>query len=400
MASDLTMMNDKVWGGTALRLIGLLALVAGLVSVPALAQEAEGPAAAEETAGQEKGGFYAGVEVWIAEMGGLDFALADRYDVAGCDNADGDDFCGFHELQRSGWSSVGVDDLDAEASFSIEAGWRFPGGNRIGARYWTLDPSGESVSAESYASWTSPGGYEDMLGGLVPLLGSPTAVADEFGHLPYTMSGSVDTEATTFDVTWTREHDLTDAWEVEWTAGARWLSFDVEASATYRTDTPDASQENTDPALDTMMEERVAFTSETDGIGPIVGGQIGYRFGKRRAFRVHGSVAAAGIMANTEWTLRSDRTFHDYPFATSPDTPMNYSDEDSDRTVFTIEGEVGLSYEFKSFRVEGGLRVASWDDAWTSVGILDPADPTEERFRSDPVGVDFTGPYVGIRWGF
>jgi len=379
---------------------------------PAVEQPAEppgGPGVKAPPAGvpatpEEKGEsrFFIGLEVWGAELSSFDLALATTFDVTGCNDANGDLFCDYTELVRSGGGSVGIDKFNLEPSYSVEAGWRFPGGNRIGGRYWRFEPSGDSVSGDSAFDWTHPGpsgDIQDVLGGVVPLMGSPTVVSDEFGTLPYHVEGSAEARAQSADVFWARRHPLRGGWEVDWKAGVRWLSFETEASVLYRTDTPDA-RFSTPPPQESMVEEKVSFSSKTDGIGPIVGGEFTYRFGRNQGFGVHGRFEAAGVFAGTDWRLRGDRCFYDFGFQIPCDTPTNLAGNKSDRTVFTLEGDVGISYRFKHFQVQGGWRAASWEDAWTNVGVLDPADPSMYAFTETPSQVEINGAYFGISWGF
>ena len=430
MASTLKK-SAEGWGGAVRRRapsILLLALLAGAVLVPASAAEPEPaqppgqepptgtqpqPPAGEKPAepvDQEKSRFFVGVEVWGADLKGFDLTMAESYTVTGCDDASGDGFCQLAELQRSGRQAVGVEGLDMEPSLRIQVGWRFPGGNRIGARYWRHEPSGDTVSADSSFSWTHsnpsppPADHEDILGGILPILGSSALITDEFGHLPHHVEGEAEAKAASLDVLWTREHPLRGGWDMEWTAGLRWLAFEADARILYQTDTPDRQFWNPDPLKETRVEEEVRFSSKTDGIGPIVGGRLGCRFGKNRAFGVHGRIEVAGVLAGTDWEFVGHRTKMDLPFAPPGDTieddPTNLRDERSDRTVFTLEAEVGLSYKFRRFRLEGGWRTARWEDAWTRVSVLDPEDPTQDAFHSDPMEATFSGVYLGASWGF
>ena len=68
---------------------------------------------------------------------------------------------------------------------------------------------------------------------------------------------------------------------------------------------------------------------------------------------------------------------------------------------YTIEGEIGFLYRWKErFHLQGGLRVARWEDATTRAHVIDPGQQNQTTPSSQTGSVTFQGPYLGVGFKF
>jgi len=342
-------------------------------------------------------GFYGGLDLSLAELSGLDLDFAGITEVVGANDDNGNCIFEWDEVDRVPIGKSAVEEMDADLVARFSIGLTFARRdddnryrNRLVVRGLLYDPSETSLSASS-GKIIPICGEDLMVGGLVPLLGTSTMVRSQGENAPYLMTGSADVEAQAWDLIWAHRVDMRGGWELEWSAGLRQLNFELRGQAVYRTDTP--------PGVfspDTEAEETVGYTSETSGIGPLVGGRIGYRFGARKRFGVYGAVDVAGLFAEGDWSYRSVQTWVNPPFPLEPKVLADLSDSGSTRTITTVDLDLGVAYRFNQhFEIQGGYRGMYWQDVWTDLDLVDPQNPTIESVGTNLEGVQLQGLFVG-----
>jgi hypothetical protein len=274
--------------------------------------------------------------------------------------------------------------------------------NRILVRGLVYEPAAESISASSGRTFTTCNGDDILVGGLVPLLGTATQVNLQGENVPHTLTASAEVKARAFDLIWNRRTSLRSGWEMGWSAGLRYLEFDLDAAGVYTTDTPEAVIPSCmDPGCDSYSTESVEYSSEASGIGPLVGGSVGYRWGAEKRFGVYGSMEVGGLFGEADWSYRSfQRSFDSDP--PPPDRVLaDLSSKGSHRTITTVDLDLGVSWRFRQWgELRGGWRSNYWKDVWTDLDLVDASDPRVESIGTHLEPAEFQGLFVGLQFEF
>lgn len=310
----------------------------------------------------EEEGFFVFVEASIIQPGDTDQVVGQTLDFAGT-------------VERSGTIAP---DWSAGPAARIGFGYRWANGGELTASVWRFDDD-TSIDADGPA-----GGFLDFAIGPSVFVGGSLVSFGDPGRARFDAS----LEATTLDLAFAHRHELAEVFDLEWSAGLRFASFDETLTGSYDLCASDGCTGGTFlPGEVTYAADR---STESTMFGLRTGLSARYRISDLVALR--SGIALSTLIGDVESTSGLTPT-GSVNAATEPTT--RFSADESDRSGRIVDGEFGVEFDVMPDRLR--LSVTYEHSVWDDVARdLARNPPGQFAINAPRDSVSFTG----IRLGF
>lgn len=245
-------------------------------------------------------------------------------------------------------------DWDAGTAGALGFGWRW-GQNAVSVRYWRFDndesfvADGTSGSTTNFAIGPASYYFFPSYGYYVPVyyFGLP-------GHFDFVSN----LEATTIDATFSQSFEAGDYFDLEWSVGLRFATFDEDLTGLYDLC---ASTGCDAPYSSSVVPGEITFdvakTNESDMLGVVAALSGRYYFADWGALAGGVGTSVLGGEITSRSGLTPSGTFN------GADTPTLASRVDDSRTGMIHDAWFGLDWVFldERLRLHTGLWYSSWD---------------------------------------
>ncbi len=334
-----------------------------------------GPAAAYNGYAQEDEGFFIFLDAALTTPGNTDQVVAFSNDLSGLTQ-------GFTPLAMDWGSGVA-------GKFGVGYRW---GASSISVSYWQFSDD-ESLRADGpnggEMQWTiGPASYFNYYGVYYPIYTFATP-----GHVDF----KAELDAATFDVDFKHAVPVGDLFDLEWSVGLRYATFEEKIEGVYDVCATTGCQGVYGGPPFNLLFGDARFDARKTNEGDM----FGVKAGIGGTYFATDSLAIASQISFSVMTgeVESRSGLTPSGLVNSIDPPTLAVRTDDARTGNIGEIDVGLRWYLAGDRVwlSLGYRHAFWDDIAADLLRNTPGILTANRDRDK---VTFSGPYLGLRWNF